>query len=98
MMKQKLHILHVPKWYPNPKDPQLGVFIQKQIQAASPYDTHSVLYIKSNEDIDEPYKLEQKQNGNVLELYIFYKRPESRTKQFFFVTQLYKRALKRLVN
>lgn len=96
MMKQKLHILHVPKWYPNPKDPQLGVFIQKQIQAASPYDTHSVLYIKSNEDIDEPYKLEQKQNGNVLELYIFYKRPESRTKQFFFVTQLYKKGFKKI--
>lgn len=96
MMKQKLHILHIPKWYPNPKDPQLGVFIKKQIQAASPYDTHSVLYIKSNNDLDENYNVEVKQNGNVLELYIFYKRPESRTKQFFLITKLYEKGFKKI--
>lgn len=96
MMKQELHILHVPKWYPNPKDPQLGVFIQKQIIAASAYDKHSVLYIKSDNELNEGYSMEVKHNGKVLELYIFYKRPESRTKQFFLVTKLYEKGLKKI--
>jgi len=96
MMKSELHILHVPKWYPNPKDPQLGVFIQKQILAASAYDKHSVLYIKSNNELNEAYKMEVKNNGNVLELYIFYKRPESRTKQFFLVTKLFEKGFKKI--
>lgn len=95
-MRKKLHILHIPKWYPNPEDPQLGIFVRKQIQAASHLDTHSVLYVKSIKDLDSDYLIQEKIIGNVLELHIYYKKPESRTKQFFLVKKLYANGLKKI--
>jgi glycosyltransferase involved in cell wall biosynthesis len=40
-------ILHLPKWYPHPADPQNGVFIQKQIDAIPPEFFNTVLFVKS---------------------------------------------------
>lgn len=95
-MREKLHILHIPKWYPNPEDPQLGIFIQKQIQAASQFDTQSVLYIKSVKELDSEYILEEKQVADVLELHIYYKKSESRTKQFVLLKKLYNKGFKKI--
>ena len=88
-MKEKLHILHFPKWYPHKEDPQLGVFIQKQIKAASQFDLQSVLYIKSTNNVDGPYEIEQSREGNVFELRIYYKKPDSRARQFMLLNELY---------
>ena len=33
---QNLRVLHIVKWYPNPEDPQNGIFIKKHVDAASP--------------------------------------------------------------
>ena len=95
-MKEKLHILHIPKWYPNPEDPQLGVFIQKQIKAASKFDRQCVLYIKSLESIDTKYTIEVKENDGIREIFIFYKKPESRAKQFILLTKLYEKGFKKI--
>lgn len=95
-MKEKLHILHLPKWYPNPEDPQLGIFIKKQILAVSAYYTQSVLYIKSIENLKEKYVIEKKMVGEVLEICIFYNKPISRAKQFVFLNKLYSIGIKRI--
>jgi len=50
-VKRKKSILHLPKWYPHPADPQNGVFIQKQIVALQPDFFNTVLFVKSaNQD------------------------------------------------
>jgi len=39
--QNRLKILHITKWFPNPEDPQLGIFVAKHIQsAAGNCDTH----------------------------------------------------------
>lgn len=33
MSQNRLKILHITKWFPNPEDPQLGIFVAKHIQS-----------------------------------------------------------------
>ncbi|MCT4580866.1 MAG: glycosyltransferase family 4 protein [Flavobacteriales bacterium] len=42
----KKTILHIPSWYPNPDDVQLGIFIQNQIELVNDEFNHVVLYIQ----------------------------------------------------
>ncbi len=42
----KKTILHIPSWYPNPDDVQLGIFIQNQIELINDEFNHIVLYIQ----------------------------------------------------
>ena len=88
-MKEMLHILHIPKWYPNPEDPQLGVFVKKQIQAASAFDIQSVLFIKSVKELAEPFVIKEIIEGKVLEVHVFYRKPESRAQQFLLLKRLH---------
>lgn len=43
----KLSILHLPTWYPNQDDLQLGIFIENQIELLSEDCNHIVLYLQS---------------------------------------------------
>jgi glycosyltransferase involved in cell wall biosynthesis len=95
-MKEKLHILHIPKWYPNPEDPQLGIFVKKQIIAAAAFDKQTVLYIKSVSTLESKYIIDVKEKDGIVEVFIYYKKPESRTKQFFMLTKLYKKGFKKI--
>ena len=44
-------ILHIPQWYPNPDDIQLGTFIQKQIIATASSCNNLVLSIIGSKNI-----------------------------------------------
>lgn len=46
--QEPLHILAIPKWWPNAQDPQLGDFIRKQMQAVALSARVSVLHIEAN--------------------------------------------------
>lgn len=43
-MRSKLKILHLAKWYPNPADPQNGIFIQQMIHSQAKFADQAVLY------------------------------------------------------
>lgn len=42
------HILVIPKWWPNPRDPQLGDFIRKQVQAVANSAKVTVLLVEGH--------------------------------------------------
>lgn len=44
------HILVLPKWWPNARDPQLGDFIRKQVQATARFTKVTVLLIEGDPD------------------------------------------------
>ena len=88
-----MHILHLPKWYPNHEDPQLGVFVQKQFEAASKFAFQSLIYVKSDVDQEEDFKIEERKGENFLELSIYYKRPRSRAKQYLQIRKAYNMGL-----
>jgi len=49
----KPKILHIPQWYPNPDDIQLGIFIQKQIIATAADCNNFVLSIVGSTNISD---------------------------------------------
>jgi len=70
--KDRKHILHLPKWYPYPADPQNGVFIRKQIEALGPKFQNSVLFIKSAKQ-DEIFNIVSIQNDHVETCMVYFR-------------------------
>jgi L-malate glycosyltransferase len=56
-LKEKRHILFLAEWFPNPDDPQLGIFIAKHAIAASKYSSVTVLYVHSSADVIQKFDL-----------------------------------------
>ena len=67
----KPKILHIPQWYPNPDDIQLGIFIQKQIIATSQHCNNLVLSIVGSKNISE-LSLSIKETENIKEIQVVY--------------------------
>ncbi len=71
--KTRLNVWMIAKWYPNPDDPQLGVFIQKHAQAISRYNDVSILYIHADPLQNEKNKIIEVDESGLYELIVFYK-------------------------
>jgi glycosyltransferase involved in cell wall biosynthesis len=79
-MKPKLiNVLFLSQWYPNRYDSMLGLFVQKHAEAVSLYCRVKVLYIQSDENINN-FELEERIVNNLSELIVYY--PASKRKQF----------------
>lgn len=48
---KKIHVLYLPKWYPNKYDPMPGLFIKRHAEAVSKYCDVSVLYIHPDDQL-----------------------------------------------
>lgn len=70
-MNKKIKILHLPKWYPNQDDPQLGIFIKKQILAVSNDCDNVVLSILGSKNINSIQTIVDK-NEELIEIQILY--------------------------
>ncbi len=47
MDKSQLHILHLPRWYPNAHSVQNGIFIKKQVEALGKLHRNTVIFVNS---------------------------------------------------
>ena len=45
MSQDKLHVLHLPGWYPTREDPAYGIFIQKHIETINEINDCSVIFV-----------------------------------------------------
>ena len=68
----KKHILHLPKWYPHPVDPQNGVFIRKQIESVGSGFRNTVLFVKSANQ-KPVYKIESLSENQVESCVVFFR-------------------------
>jgi glycosyltransferase involved in cell wall biosynthesis len=68
-----MHVLFIPKWYPGPRDPQLGDFIRKQAQALSTKARVSVLYVSIDPDLPQKFLQEVRQQEAPWELHCRYR-------------------------
>ncbi len=53
-----MHVLLIPKWYPGPRDPQLGDFIRKQALALARHTPVSVLVVQADPEASAPLTLD----------------------------------------
>ncbi|MGV9011806.1 MAG: glycosyltransferase [Flavobacteriales bacterium] len=70
-----MHILALPKWYPNEADVQLGSFIQKQFQAVSEVVRVSVVYVAPASKAG--WAIEKSQEGDLWEVRSYFRPAEN---------------------
>jgi glycosyltransferase involved in cell wall biosynthesis len=68
------HILILPKWYPNNKDIQLGIFVKKQALLIKEKFKVSVIYVQSDDSISTDFKIKQSTNEGIFEQVIYFKK------------------------
>jgi len=79
-MKPKLiKVLFLSQWYPHRNDPMLGLFVQKHAEAVSLHCDVKVLYVQSDENIDD-FEMTDRTQNNLRELIVYY--PISKQKPF----------------
>src|SRR5688500_18328744 len=68
------HILYLPSWFPNRRDPFSGDFIKRFAESASLYNRITVFFTAIDETTKEATFTEEKINDN-LTIYIYYYPP-----------------------
>ncbi len=68
-----MHVLFIPKWYPGPRDPQLGDFIRKQAIALSQQAKVSVLYVSIDRNAPQDQMQQVVEQDGIWELHCRYK-------------------------
>jgi glycosyltransferase involved in cell wall biosynthesis len=92
----KKNILHLPRWYPNPSDPQNGVFVEKQIKSVDNWFNNLVLFVKS-EDITERYKVKKVVVNNTTTLNIYFKKSNNTLINLYRYLNGFKKGLKIII-
>lgn len=96
-MAKRPHILFLPRWYPNPEDPQLGVFIQKHAKAAAMHHQVTVIYPFGIDNANTLYDVVVKKEDNLTEVSVWYKKSNStlvNTWRYYYSFLKAKRAIK----
>lgn len=79
---KKIHILYLPKWYPNKYDPMPGLFIKRHAEAVSEYCDISVLYVHPDDQlIDQKAEIINSNKDGIRTWRIYY--PKSKLKIHF---------------
>ncbi|MCO6564159.1 MAG: glycosyltransferase [Apibacter sp.] len=73
MMRQKLHILFLPYWFPSKINPKNGNFILRHAQAVATLHEVSVLFIERNEKLNSEFEISEDKENNLFILRIYYK-------------------------
>jgi glycosyltransferase involved in cell wall biosynthesis len=64
-------VIHLPAWYPNRIDPQLGVFIRKHVQAVAQHSHSELIYTKKLDDL-KGYEIEEHDLEDFREIIVYY--------------------------
>jgi glycosyltransferase involved in cell wall biosynthesis len=65
------HVLHIPRWYPNRFDPQLGIFVRKHARVVATFTASTVLYAHPDPELED-FEILEERNGNLLQVIVYY--------------------------
>jgi glycosyltransferase involved in cell wall biosynthesis len=68
------HILILPKWYPNNRDIQLGIFVKQQALLLQDKFNISVIYVQSDDTITTKFKVVTTSDEGIFEQLIYFKK------------------------
>ena len=74
MPTDRKHILILPKWYPNPSDIQLGIFVQNHASLISSVFDVTVLYVQGIPESDEPFLTKSTNLNGIQEIRVYYRQ------------------------
>ncbi|HMM10698.1 MAG TPA: glycosyltransferase [Bacteroidales bacterium] len=73
MSNKILHVLYLPRWYPNRNDPMPGLFIRRHAEAASAHCRISVVYVHADEHQKTAYELVKTSEINLFTAVVYYR-------------------------
>lgn len=73
MKSEPQRVFFIPKWYPNPEDPQLGVFLREQAEILSEELQVVIIHAHSAPGLKEKYQLEKREERGFPEYQAFYR-------------------------
>jgi len=74
MLSQAKRILVIPLWYPFPKDPMMGLFVQNQIRALQNQLDMAVVAVIPDPNLPKAFDLVPSKDFGFLELRIYYRK------------------------
>ena len=77
MPTSKPSVLFLPKWYPHEFDWFDGNFIENHAHAIKAQAKLAVLFVHSDANLKEGYRIEERENKGIYELKIFYPKPNT---------------------
>lgn len=77
---ERLHIMHLARWYPHRYDPMFGLFVQRHAEAAALFETVSVVYAEPNQSDGNRTEIEQENVEGVQNIRIYYPVSKRNTK------------------
>lgn len=74
MKENKLHVLYLPRWYPNRYDPMPGLFIERHARSVSDHVDVSVLYVHpDDQQREKKYHTDFSEDEELKQLKIYYR-------------------------
>lgn len=74
MSQQPLHVLFLPKWYPNKLDAFDGNFVENHAHAVKKFAKVSVIFVHSEERENADYEITQTMSNGITEIRVFFKK------------------------
>lgn len=72
---QKLHVLFFSSWYPNRKNPLLGIFVRRHAQAVAQLHEVTLLHAVADDDMKVgEFRIEKNEQGNLREVIVHFGR------------------------
>lgn len=88
---KNIHVLYLPRWYPNKYDPMPGLFIQRHGIAASNHCKVSILYVHADENQkNNTYLVEKTNEEGLFTIRIYFKKSNIRVKPLAHLINLYR--------
>ncbi|MEQ8908738.1 MAG: glycosyltransferase [Vicingaceae bacterium] len=75
MSRTKPTVLFLPKWYPHEAEPFDGNFIENHAHAIKKQAQICVLFVHSEEQSENHYRIEETENQGLVEVRVFFKKP-----------------------
>lgn len=85
-----MKILFLPSWYPNPKSPYDGNFVENHAKAVALYHEVIVLFCTSIQNQEETYAVHVREDGNLKEVAVYFQYHRNKFIRFFRKMEAYR--------
>lgn len=83
MSGNTLHILFLPRWYPNRYDPMPGLFVRRHAEAAAKYNRISIVYVHADERAAQHYEIVSNNEPNLFTVSVYFRQSKNKLLNFW---------------
>ena len=78
-----LHILFLPRWYPNRYDPMPGLFVRRHAEAAAKFNRISIVYVHADERAAQLYEIVSNNEQNLFTINVYFRQSKNKLLNFW---------------